>query len=135
MHTTIDLQPLLRQEVGLFRARESRRVFDITVNVGSLAGPRDSFVVRAQDLLAVDTALRIDVVSSLLEQVDQADPSVWLSRPGDQVVHDQDLQWLAASTISFGIHGRDLVSLYAITRSGWLDVRTGERRVWKRLRL
>jgi hypothetical protein len=33
------------------------------------------------------------------------------------------------------MHGRPLDGFYVITRTGWRDVRTGERRVWKRLRL
>src|SRR3954453_7280424 len=68
-----DVRSLLRQEVGRLRGRESRRVYDASVHVGVLAGPRDSFVVRAQDLPAVDAALRTDVLSSLVEQA----PPTW----------------------------------------------------------
>ena len=57
---------LLRQEVGRFRLRESRRVFDVSVHVGLLAGPRTGFVARAQDLPVLDAALRTDVVCALL---------------------------------------------------------------------
>jgi hypothetical protein len=35
----------------------------------------------------------------------------------------------------FAAHGVRLTGFYAITRTGWLDVRTGEARVWRRLRL
>ena len=54
----LDARVLLRREVGRFRARESRRVFDASVHVGVLDGPRDSFTVRAADLPVVDAALR-----------------------------------------------------------------------------
>jgi hypothetical protein len=135
MRTLADEYPLLRQEVGMLRARESRRVFDVSVNVGRLAGDRDSFVVRAQDLPAVDAALRIDVLSSLVEQAPPGPVSAWLVRPGEAHPHDLDVEWLSAATVAFGIHARELAGFYAITRSGWLDVRTGERHTWKRLRL
>ena len=130
-----DIQPLLRLEVGRFRRRESRRVFDLAVHVGEPAGERDSFVARAQDLPVLDDALRIDVVSSLVEQTPETAAYAWVTRPGVPAVHDRDLEWLAAASAAFGAHGRGLAGFYAVTRTGWLDVRTGEHRVWKRLRL
>lgn len=126
---------LLREEVGRFRARESRRVFDHSVQVGELAGARESFVVRAQDEPAVDAALRIDVLSALLEGSPDGWREAWLIRPGTPEVHDRDLQWLAAAAAAFGMHGRPLDGFFVVTRAGWRDVRTDETRVWKRLRL
>ena len=70
----LDPRVLLRREVGRFRARESRRVFDASVHVGVLDGPRDSFTVRAADLPVVDAALRTDVVSALLDDAPGAGP-------------------------------------------------------------
>lgn len=119
----------------MLRARESRRRFDVTVNVGRLAGVHDSFVVRAQDLPVVDAALRTDVVSSLVAQTEEDGCCVWLCRPGEPAPHDLDLEWLSATRVAFGMHGRDLAGFYAVTRRGWLDVCSGERRTWKRLRL
>lgn len=130
-----DRRALLREEVGRFRARESRRVFDVSVHVGELAGARDSFVVRAQDLPAVDAALRIDVLSALLEDSPDGWRTAWLARPGTPEVHDLDLQWLAAAGTAFGMHARVLDGFYVVTRAGWRDVLTDETRVWKRLRL
>jgi len=130
-----DHQAGLRREVGLLRARESRRIFETTVAVGRLGDDRRGFVVRAPDLPAIDAALRADVVSSLLEQAGTGPVAAWVSRSGSPVLHDMDLQWLAASIAAFGAHGRGLDGFYAITRTGWLDVRTHESRVWRRLRL
>jgi hypothetical protein len=130
-----DPHALLRREVGLLRARESRRVFDVSVNLGHLAGDRDSFVVRAQDLPVVDAALRTDVVAALLDDVPGDVDTVWLIRPGEPDPHDLDLEWLAASRLAFGMHDKVLAGFFAITRSGWLDVLTGHRRTWRRLRL
>jgi hypothetical protein len=126
---------LLRLEVGRFRARESRRVFDVAVVVGELGGDRDSFVVRAQDQPAVDTALRTDVVSALLEDSPPAWRTAWVARPGSPEPHDLDLQWLAAARTAFGMHARPLEGFFVVTRSGWRDVLTDESRAWRRLRL
>jgi len=126
---------LLRLEVGRFRARESRRVFDPAVVVGDLGGDRDSFVVRAQDLPAVDVALRTDVVSALLEDGPPTWRTAWVVRPGTPEPHDLDREWLAAALTAFGMHARPLGGFFALTRSGWRDVLTDEARVWRRLRL
>jgi hypothetical protein len=58
-----------------------------------------------------------------------------VARPGTPDLHDLDLLWLAAARTAFGMHGRALDGFYAVTRTGWRDVLTGETRVWKRLRL
>lgn len=130
-----DRRVLLREEVGRFRARESRRVFDVAVHLGVLAGERDSFVVRAQDVPAVDGALRTDVLSRLLDQSPEGWRTAWLTRPGTPETHDLDLLWLAAARTAFGMHGRALDGFFAVTRTGWRDVLTDESRVWRRLRL
>ena len=130
-----DTPLLLRREVGQLRARETRRVFDVSVHVGVLGGERDSFVVRAQDLPAVDAGLRTDVVSALLDDAPPEWTKAWIARPGVPDLHDADLAWLAAAGAAFGMHGRTLEAFYALTRYGWRDVRTGQSRVWKRLRI
>jgi len=126
---------LLRQEVGRFRERESRRVFDTSVHVGVLAGDRTGFVARTADLPAIDAALRLDVVCTLLEQSPEEWRTAWLVRPGTPEVHDLDLQWLAAVRMAFAIHGRLLDGCYVLTRTGWRDAVSEESRVWARLRL
>ena len=131
----VDPRPLLRLEVGRLRRRESRRVFDTTVNIGRLAGDRDTFVVRAQDLPRLDRGLRLDVLGALLDEQEAEEAAAWLVRPGVPEPQDADLGWLAATTFAFAARGTRLTGFYAITRTGWLDVRTGESRVWKRLRL
>ena len=140
MHSTAtrpaaDPRPLLRLEVGRLRQRESRRVFDASVHVGRLGGPRDSFVIRAQDAPIVDRGLRIEAVCALLDELDCAEAAAWLVRPGMPEPQDADLEWLGAASFAFAVRGARLTGFYAVTRSGWLDLRTGEARVWKRLRL
>jgi len=114
-----DAALLLRREVGQLRQRETRRVFDLAVYVGTLGGPRDSFVVRARDLPAMDQGLRADVVSELLEGS----------------IEDRRTAWIVRLRVAFAMHGRPLDAFYAITRYGWRDVCSGRSRTWKRLRL
>lgn len=130
-----DPRPLLRLEVGRLRRRESRRVFDTSVNVGRLGGERDTFVVRAQDLPVMDRGLRLEVMAALLDEQAAEEAAAWLVRPGVPEPADADLDWLAAAAFEFAVHGARLSGFYVVTRTGWLDVRTGESRVWKRLRL
>jgi hypothetical protein len=126
---------LLRLEVGLLRRRETRRVFDLAVYVGTLGGDRDSVVLARRDLPVVDPGLRVDVVSALLERTEHVHRTAWLVRPGVPELHDDDLAWLAAAGSAFAMHERPLDAFYALTRYGWLDVRTGTGRSWKRLRI
>ena len=130
-----DAALLLRREVGQLRQRETRRVFDLAVYVGTLGGPRDSFVVRARDLPAMDPGLRADVVCELLEGSTEDQHTAWIVRPGHPEPHDADLHWLAAARAAFAMHGRPLDAFYALTRYGWRDVCSGRSRTWKRLRL
>lgn len=131
----MDVTGVLRTEVGLLRQRESRRVFDTTVHVGTLGGAHDSWVARRGDVPVVDVALRTDVVSALLERSPGLADTVWLTRAGGPDAYDEDLAWLVAATTAFAQHGRELGDCYAVTRYGWRDVRTGESRTWRRLRL
>lgn len=137
--TGLDLAPVLRLEVGRFRLRESRRRFDAALHLGRLGAAHETFVVQRADTPLLDTGLRAEVVSRLLDRFVPAEPegsaTVWLTRPGATSVHDEDLAWLAAARTAFGCHGHRLDGFYALTRTGWLDVVSGESRTWRRLRL
>ena len=87
---------------------------------------------------AYDHGLRFDLLVTLVERWARGGHRAgfgWLTRPGVPEVHDVDLLWLAAASRAFGARGVDLLGFLALTRSGWIDVRSGERRTWKRLRL
>ena len=129
--------PLLRQEVGRLRARESRRRFDTTVHVGRLGATCGSCPVPTGDPV-LDAGTRTEVVLRLLEAGGPTAGGalgVWVTRPGEPVLQDSDLAWLSASYRAFATAGCPLEGFWTVTRTGWLDVRTGERRTWKRLRL
>jgi hypothetical protein len=138
--TTPDLAAVLRLEVGRFRLQESRRRFDQAVHLGRIGGCRETFVVQRGDAPVMDAGLRAEVVRRLLERFVAADSAasaatVWLTRPGVASLHDDDLSWYAAARAAFASHGHRLDGFYALTRTGWLDVLSGESRTWRRLRL
>lgn len=139
MHLTVRVDArrrwALRQEVGRLRARESRRVFDPSVHVGILGGERTGFVLRAKDRPVLDAALRTEVACRLLADAPPHWHTTWLVRAGSPEEHDLDLQWLSAARMGFGMYDRLLEGCFVVTRSGWRDVVTGERREWTRLRL
>jgi len=131
---------LLRLEVGRLRRRESRRRFDTVVSIGWLDGVRHSRAVPAAAGPLLDPGTRSEVVARLLEELtvaadDRQQVDAWLERPGEPVLEDEDLRWLSSASRAFEASGMELDRFWAVTRTGWLDVRTEERRTWKRLRL
>ena len=127
-----------RTEVGRFRASQPRRRFPLGVHVGVPLGPRVETQVPWPVPRGYDAGLRFDLVAALVgvwAEDTGAAAFGWLTRPGVPLLHDCDLDWLAATTRAFGAHDVGLLGFVALTRTGWIDVRSGERRVWKRLRL
>ena len=135
MEPESDVRTALREEVGRLRARERRRVFDPCVCLGTPGGEQVTFAAPAKEAADVDAGLRTDVVARLLAQAAPQAGTVLLLRAGEPHPHDLDLAWFAAAGMAFGAAGRPLVGFYAVTRTGWLNVVTGERKTWKRLRL
>jgi hypothetical protein len=132
-----EVRALLRREVGLLRRRETRRRFDTEVTVGRLDGERRSRTVPRDAGGLLDPGTRAAVVAVLLEQLspvaDRLD--AWIVRPGEPSLQDQDLGWFSAADRAFAEADVVLDGFWTVTRTGWLDVRSGERRTWKRLRL
>ena len=136
--TTSETAALLRLEVGRLRALQRGRRFDTVVHLGRLGGALRTCSLTHAELPALDAGTRTDVVSRLLEDEPAASAqpaSVWLTRPGEPSVQDEDLAWLSAAGRAFAAFDRHLDGFWTVTRTGWLDVRTGEGRTWKRLRL
>ena len=132
-----DLPAARRREVGELRAREQRRRHPLEVHVGEPAGWRESLELPWPEPAWHDSGLRADMVQALLSRTpaEVVTASCWLIRPGVPELHDADLDWYAAAVRGFGAHDVALAGFRAVTRTGWLDVVTGERRTWKRLRL
>jgi hypothetical protein len=130
-----DKTALLRAEVGRLRAHESRRRFDTVVHVGFLGGSPVTCPVPSADPV-LDMGTRTDVVAALLVNAPATRQTcVWLTRAGEPQLQDEDLAWLSAARAAFGAVGCRLGGFWTVTRTGWLDVRSGEGRTWKRLRI
>lgn len=131
---------LLRREAGMLRRRHRHERFAPELYVGSLTGPRRWRTVPRHD--GLDPGTRTDVVLGLLEELEATTDGrrgcpvdAWLARPGEVATQDGDLAWLAATTRALGVLGEGPGSFWVVTRTGWLDVRSGRRRTWRRLRL
>lgn len=135
---------LLRDAVGRLRTRQTQQLFDLTLHVGRLGGRHARFVVRPPDRVDLDRGVRTDLVARLLQQVadtrelpgrSQAHASVWLTRPGSPCEEDDDHWWHAAARSACSSVACTLDGFWVVTRTGWLDLVTGECRRWTRLRL
>jgi len=129
-----------RLEVGRFRATERRRLFPLVLHVGTPDGPRRSTDVPWPVPREYDAGLRFDLADALLDGLmagwqGHVPLWGWLTRPGVPVVHDSDLGWFAATAKAVAARERDLAGFRVVTRTGWLDLVSEERRTWKRLRL
>jgi hypothetical protein len=135
--TTRTTPSLLRLEVGRLRRAESRQRFDTVVHVGRLGGEHRTCTVPTAELGVVDAGTRTEVILRLLEEdpVPESPSGVWITRAGEPHLQDHDLAWHSAACLAFGALERQLEGFWTVTRTGWLDVRTGEGRTWKRLRL
>lgn len=127
-----------RGEVARLRAGERRRTFPLGLHLGHPHGPRQEVELPWPVPAEYDAGLRFDVADALVEALldDSGIRSVWawLTRPGVPEVHDRDLEWLSAAHRAVEAHGLQLAGFRAVTRTGWLDVVSGRRRTWKRLR-
>jgi hypothetical protein len=135
---TPDLPDALRLEVGRFRAAERRRDFPTALHAGTPAGPRLRIEVTARPP-HLDEGLRAELAVSLLDRaraaLGDAALHVWVTRRGVPERHDEDQLWYAAARWASASLDERLRGFFVVTKGGWLDVATGERRVWKRLRL
>jgi len=129
-----------RVEVAELRRAERARAFPLRVHVGCPGGARRQLEVPWPVPPDYDAGLRFDVLDALVDAL-LADRGAdgptwgWLTRPGQPVVHDHDLGWFAAAHRALGARDLAPAGFRVVTRTGWLDVGTGERRTWKRLRL
>ncbi len=103
------------------------------MHVGVPGGAEEVFAVVPDEPL--DHGLRTDVVAALLQRSRRGSvvPMVWLTRPGPLELQDVDAQWLSAARSAAAEAGVAL-TLVVVTRRGWVDPRSGARRVWKRPR-
>jgi hypothetical protein len=110
---------------------EPRRHFPAVIHAG-VPGTGLSHVVATGSM---DAGLRADVALTMLHRA--ADrvprPYMWLTRPGQLSVHDEDLQWLGPVAWASASLGHQ-AGLVVVTRRGWFDPVSDVRREWRRLR-
>lgn len=121
----------LRMEVRRFATLcGTTRALPTLVHVGQLAGHRITLPADP----SYDAGLRADVLTRALDRGIDEHTSIWLTRGGQPSVADVDLAWFAAARTAFGRHGVGDPAVHVVTRYGWLDVRTGASRTWRRVR-
>ena len=127
---------LLREAVRRHAAGAPRQRFAPLVHVGRPGVRERSFPAA---LTGTDHALRCDLVAALLATLRakvtdaDADPIVWLTRPGLLGAEDVDQAWLSAAATAYAEAERDLTWV-VVTRHGWRDPRSGAQREWQRIR-
>jgi hypothetical protein len=124
-----DLTAALTGEQRAFvAAAGTRRALPTTCHVGHPGGERVA-------LPAEPVALRADLVERALDGLRDLDGAcAWLTRGGDLGSTDADLEWFAAARHGFGRHGLDLRAFVVMNRRAWVDLVSGERREWHRVR-
>ena len=140
MTSAAPADPAFRREVATFRVPDRRRTFPMHLHVGLPDGDRRRLEVPWPVPASYDVGLRLDLADALVDALaaewpPEAPAWGWLTRPGLPELHDCDLAWLAVLRHAFGVHDLTLAGFRAVTRTGWLDVLTGESRTWKRLRV
>ena len=126
-------------EVVRLRAVERRRRFPLGVHLGHPDGPRRGVELPWPVPAEYDVGLRFDVVDALVHALLEDPPHegpvwAWSTRPGVPEMHDRDLEWCSVALRAVEAQALTFAGFRAVTRTGWLDVLSGERRTWKRLR-
>jgi hypothetical protein len=140
---------------GWLRARvlrlrqSSRRTFAPSLELARLeprARDEPALVVRTGVQRADDHALRVELLNRMLadcEPVPPEDPldstggcrqALVYVRPGPPELGDSDVAWAAAARCQAGMTASHVERVLVLTRWGWLDMASGERRTWVRLR-
>ncbi len=129
----------LRARVAALRTATRRRKFPAAVELVSPAAcpGADPLATWRYGAEPTDHGLRVDVLTRLLTDCrcrDAGPVSLVHVRPGPHEPADLDLGWAAAATVAGTIAGVEVVTAVAVSRWGWYDLRTGQRRSWVRLR-
>ena len=109
----------------------TRRAIPTTCHIGHPGGAQSRFPHGLVD----DPSLRADLVERAIDGLRETDRAcAWVSRGGELELNDADAEWLAASWSAFGRHGLVLPAFFVVNRNGWVDLVSGERRQWTRVR-
>ncbi len=128
------LERTLRRIVQDHATAERRRRHTPLLHVGR---PTAEVIHAIRPEERTDHALRADIVAAMVRQIRSRHPGppplAWLTRGGPLDLQDVDMTWSASAAQAYGEAGLPLVFV-VVDRHGWLDVRSGVRRTWVRLR-
>ncbi len=125
-----DLAAAITRELRSFVAGSgTRRALPTTCHVGHPHG-------QQVELAGVDdAALQADLVERAIDGLlDTEMACAWVTRGGDLGVTDADAAWFAAARAGFARHGLPLCAFVVVTRTAWVDLVSGTRREWRRVR-
>ena len=112
-------------------AAGTRRDLETTCHVGHPCGERTRFVHFDID----DASLRADLVERAIDGLLRSDGAcAWVTRGGELGLVDADAEWFAAARAAFARHGLPLPAFFVLNRRGWVDLVSGEQRLWSRIR-
>ena len=122
----------IRTELRAFVAGAgTRRSLPTTCHVGHPGGEQS----RWPHDVTTDHSLRADLVERAIDGLLVTEGAcAWVCRGGELEVSDVDAEWFAAARTGFARHGLPLPAFFVVNRSGWLDLVSGERRQWSRVR-
>lgn len=83
----------------------------------------------------LDRGLRVDLLCALMPAVPEPCAVVVSRAEHHDTCSEEDLAWTGAAHAAAGITAADLVAVVMVSRWGWLDLLSGQRRDWKRLRI
>ena len=112
-------------------AAGTRRSLPTTCHVGHPTGEQSRWLPD----VTTDPSLRADLVERAIDGLLVVDGAcAWVSRGGALEISDVDAEWFAAARTGFGRHGLSLPAFFVLNRTGWVDLVSGERRQWSRVR-
>ena len=112
-------------------AAGTRRDLHTTCHVGHPGGERTTF----EHLEIDDASLRADLVERAIDGLLTTEGAcAWVTRGGELGLVDADAEWFAAARAAFARHGLPLPAFFVLNRRGWVDLVSGERREWYRIR-
>ena len=122
----------IRAELRAFViAAGTRRSLPTTCHVGHPGGEQ----VHLEHGVTTDPSLRTDLVERAIDGLLATDEAcAWITRGGELTLADADAEWFAASQTAFARHGLPLPGFFVLNRSGWVDLVSGEQRLWARVR-
>ena len=125
-----DLAAGITRELRAFVAASgTRRALPTTCHVGH---PGREKVVLAW---VEDAGLRPDLVVRAIDGLESTEEAcAWVTRGGELGTTDADAAWFAAARHGFARHDLALTAFVVVTRNAWVDLVSGERRVWRRIR-